>query len=71
MASLLIGVAMFPNMLLTTQHLPLPSATGYGWQLSVIIGGLCMVPSRLAMVIFAPVSGRIIRVFRGKTAPTA
>jgi MFS family permease len=68
MASLLIGFAMFANMLLTTQQLQLPSATGYGFQLNVITAGLCMVPSGLAMVAFAPVSGRIIRVFGGKTA---
>lgn len=67
-ASLLIGFAMFANMLLTTQQLQLPAATGYGFGLNVITAGLCMVPSGLAMVIFAPVSGRIIRVFGGKSA---
>ncbi|MCO4273400.1 MFS transporter [Pseudarthrobacter sp. HLT3-5] len=67
-ASLLIGFAMFANMLLTTQQLQLPTATGYGFGLNVITAGLCMVPSGLAMVIFAPVSGRIIRVFGGKSA---
>ncbi|MFB9712700.1 MFS transporter, partial [Arthrobacter methylotrophus] len=67
-ASLLIGFAMFANMLLTTQQLQLPASTGYGFELSVITAGLCMVPSGLAMVIFAPISGRIIRVFGGKTA---
>lgn len=67
-ASLLIGFAMFANMLLTTQQLQLPTATGYGFQLNVITAGLCMVPSGLAMVVFAPVSGGIIRRFGGKTA---
>ena len=67
-ASLLIGFAMFANMLLTTQQLQLPTTTGYGFGLNVITAGLCMVPSGLAMVIFAPVSGRIIRVFGGKSA---
>ncbi|MHA7303370.1 MFS transporter [Pseudarthrobacter sp. MDT1-22] len=67
-ASLLVGFAMFANMLLTTQQLQLPTATGYGFGLNVITAGLCMVPSGLAMVIFAPVSGRIIRVFGGKSA---
>jgi MFS family permease len=67
-ASLLIGFAMFANMLLTTQQLQLPTATGYGFGLNVITAGLCMVPSGLAMVAFAPISGRIIRVFGGKTA---
>jgi MFS family permease len=67
-ASLLIGFAMFANMLLTTQQLQLPASTGYGFELSVITAGLCMVPSGLAMVFFAPVSGRIIQFFGGKTA---
>ncbi|WP_142060188.1 MFS transporter [Pseudarthrobacter sp. B4EP4b] len=68
LASLLIGFSMFANMLLTTQQLQLPAVTGYGFELSVIIAGLCMVPSGLAMVVFAPLSGRIIRIFGGKTA---
>ena len=68
LASLLVGFAMFANMLLTTQQLQLPTSTGYGFQLSVITAGLCMVPSGLAMVVFAPVSGGIIRRFGGKSA---
>lgn len=65
-ASLLIGLAMFANMLLTTQQLQMPTSTGYGRGLSVITAGLCMLPSALAMVGFAPVSGGIIRRFGGK-----
>ena len=68
LASLLIGFAMFANMLLTTQQLQLPTSTGYGFQLSVITAGLCMVPSGLAMVVFAPVSGGIIKRFGGRPA---
>ncbi|QCP00307.1 MFS transporter [Arthrobacter sp. 24S4-2] len=68
LASLLVGFAMFANMLLTTQQLQLPTSTGYGFQLNVITAGLCMVPSGLAMVVFAPVSGGIIRRFGGKSA---
>ena len=67
-ASLLIGFAMFANMLLTTQQLQLPVVTGYGFGLNVITAGLCMVSSGLAIVVFAPISGRIIRVFGGKSA---
>ena len=70
LASLLIGFAMFANMLLTTQQLQLPAATGYGFELNVITAGLCMVPSGLAMVVFAPVSGGIIRRFGGRSALT-
>jgi MFS family permease len=68
LASLLIGFAMFANMLLTTQQLQLPTATGYGFELNVIAAGLCMIPSGLAMVVFAPLSGRIIRIFGGRVA---
>jgi MFS family permease len=68
LASLLIGFAMFANMLLTTQQLQLPTSTGYGFGLNVITAGLCMVPSGLAMVAFAPVSGGIIKRFGGKSA---
>lgn len=68
LATLLLGLAMFANMLLTTQQLQLPAATGYGLGLSVSAAGLCMVPSGLAMVVFAPLSGRLIRTFGGKGA---
>jgi MFS family permease len=67
-ASLLIGFAMFANMLLTTQQLQLPADTGYGFGLEVTAAGLCMLPTGLAMVVFAPISGGIIRVFGGKSA---
>lgn len=70
-ASLLIGFAMFANMLLTTQQLQLPTATGYGFQLDVVTAGLCMVPAGLAMVVFAPLSSGIVRRFGGKSAMIA
>ncbi len=65
-ASVLVGFAMFANLLLTTQQLQLPTATGYGFGLSVIVAGLAMVPSGLAMVAFAPVSGRMINRYGGR-----
>jgi MFS family permease len=68
LVSLFIGFAMFTNMLVTTQQLQMPTETGYGFELSVIAAGLCMLPMGLSMVVFAPVSGGIIRIFGGKTA---
>ena len=65
-ASVLIGFAMFANLLLTTQQLQLPVSTGYGFGLPVITAGLAMVPSGLAMVLFAPVSGRLINRYGGR-----
>ena len=65
-ASILAGFAMFANLLLTTQQLQLPESTGYGFGLPVITAGLAMVPSGLAMVLFAPVSGRMINRYGGR-----
>jgi MFS family permease len=65
-ASVLAGFAMFANMLLTTQQLQLPLATGYALGLSVSAAGLAMIPSGLAMVVFAPVSGRMINRYGGR-----
>jgi MFS family permease len=56
-ASVMLGFAMFANLLLTTQELQIPPITGYGFGLPVITAGLAMVPSGLAMVAFSPVSG--------------
>lgn len=66
-ASVLLGFAMFANLLLTTQELQVPEATGYGFGLPVITAGLLMVPSGLAMVVFAPVSGALINRFGGRS----
>ena len=65
-ASILTGLAMFANMLLTTQQLQLPVETGYALGLSVTAAGLAMIPNGLAMVIFAPVSGRMINRYGGR-----
>ena len=65
-ASVLAGFAMFANMLLTTQQLQLPVTSGYALGLSVTAAGLAMIPSGLAMVIFAPVSGRMINRYGGR-----
>ncbi len=65
-ASVLLGFAMFANLLLTTQELQIPAVTGYGFGLPVITAGLLMVPSGLAMVVFAPVSGAMINRFGGR-----
>ncbi len=65
-ASVMLGFAMFANLLLTTQELQLPPVTGYGFGLPVITAGLAMVPSGLAMVVFAPVSGALINRFGGR-----
>ena len=65
-ASALAGFAMFANMLLTSQQLQLPPETGYGLGLSASTAGLAMIPWGLAMIVFAPVSGRMINRYGGR-----
>ncbi|MEU6185852.1 MFS transporter [Nocardia sp. NPDC047038] len=60
-AGLLVGISMYANMLATTQQLTASPETGYGFGLSVLTAGLCLVPAGLMMVVFAPVSARMIR----------
>lgn len=67
-ASFFVCVAMFVNMLITTQQLQIPTGTGYAFGLSVLVAGLAMVPSGLAMVVLSPVAGSMINRWGGKTA---
>ncbi len=66
-ASILVGFSMYANMLSTTQQLQMPKVSGYGFELSVVVAGLCMVPSGLAMVALAPISAVITKRFGAKT----
>jgi MFS family permease len=67
-ASLLVGFAMYANMLSTTQLLQTPSASGYGFGLTVLEAGLAMLPAGLMMALAAPISARITSRFGAKTA---
>lgn len=60
-------ISMFINMLITTQQLQIPEGTGYGFGLSVLIAGLAMVPSGLAMVFLSSAAGAMINRWGGKT----
>ena len=65
LASILVGFALMANILLTAQQLQLPPAAG-GYGLDALGAGLAMVPGGLAMVVFSPVSGRMINVWGGR-----
>ena len=56
LVAVLVGYSMYSNLLSTTQQLQMPEAAGYGFGLSVMAAGLCMVPTGLAMVFFTPLS---------------
>lgn len=66
--AILSGFAMFANMLLTTQQLQLPAATGYGLGLDVLQTGLWMAPGALVFGAMAPVTAGVIRRYSAQTA---
>ncbi|GAA1838298.1 MFS transporter [Pseudonocardia ailaonensis] len=61
LASVLLGFAMYANMLVTTQLLQLPPATGFGLGLGTAEAGLWLAPSSLMFGIMAPVAAGLIR----------
>ena len=65
-AAVLVGFSMYANMLVTTQQLQLSPVTGFGFGLSVLVAGLTMIPSGLAMVAAAPVSARLTNTYGAK-----
>ncbi|BAK33195.1 major facilitator superfamily transporter [Microlunatus phosphovorus NM-1] len=65
LASVLVGFALMANILLTAQQLQLPPVAG-GYGLDALSAGLAMVPGGLAMVVFSPVSGRMINRWGGR-----
>jgi MFS family permease len=62
-ASLLAGFALFANLLVATQQLQIPVASGVGFGLGVTAAGLAMLPGGVLMVLMAPVSASITRSF--------
>jgi MFS family permease len=64
-ASLLFGFALFASFIGTASYVEAPPATGYGFGSSVIVGGLCLLPSGLLMLLLAPVAARLIGSWGG------
>lgn len=65
-ASVMTTIGMMANGLLTVPFVEAPTATGYGFGVSVMTAGLLMAPSGLVMVVFAPVSGRLLDRIGGR-----
>nr|WP_280217698.1 MFS transporter [Nocardia neocaledoniensis] len=61
--SLLIGFALFSNILLTTQLLQLPVETGFGAGLTVLQAGVALMPIALVGIVIAPVAAGAISRF--------
>lgn len=60
-ASVLLGFAMFVNLLVSTQLLQLPPATGFGSGLDAAGAGFWLAPSSLMFGIMAPVAAGLTR----------
>lgn len=60
-AAVAIGFGMMAQSIVVPQLLQLPEATGYGLGRSILEAGLWMAPGGLMMLLFAPVSGRLMR----------
>ncbi|GAB3780954.1 MFS transporter [Nocardioides ungokensis] len=59
-AAVAIGFGMMAQSIVVPQLLQLPEATGYGLGQSILAAGLWMAPAGLMMMLFAPVSSRLI-----------
>ncbi|WP_345631007.1 MFS transporter [Rugosimonospora acidiphila] len=60
LASLLFGFALFASLIGTSSFVEAPRAAGYGFGSSIVVGGLCLLPSGLLMLALAPVAARLI-----------
>jgi MFS family permease len=65
-ASLCVGFALFASLIGTATYVEAPVASGYGFSASIVIGGLCLLPSGLAMLALSPVSAMMTRRFGPK-----
>jgi MFS family permease len=60
LASVLFGFALFASFIGTAPYVEAPEASGYGFGSSLLVGGLVLLPSGLAMLVFAPVAAKLI-----------
>lgn len=60
LAAVLIGFGMMAQAIVVPQLLEMPEATGYGLGQTILEAGLWMAPGGLMMLVFAPVSSRMI-----------
>jgi len=62
LASICFGFALFASFIGTSTFIEAGRWTGYGLESSLLVGGLALLPSGLAMLVFAPVAARMIAV---------
>jgi MFS family permease len=65
-AAVAIGFGMMAQSIVVPQLLQLPESTGYGLGQSLLAAGLWMAPGGLMMLLFAPISSRMLDRFGAK-----
>jgi len=65
-ASVCVGFALFASFIGTAAYVQAPRATGYGFGASIVVGGLCLLPSGLGQLALSPVSAVMTRRFGPK-----
>jgi MFS family permease len=65
-ASLAVGFALFAVLLGTASYVQAPPASGYGFGSSILVSGLCLLPSGVAMLVFSLLSPKISARFGPK-----
>ncbi|HTR90236.1 MAG TPA: MFS transporter [Trebonia sp.] len=65
-ASAAVGFALFAVLIGTANFVETPAAAGYGFGSSIMVGGLCLVPSGLFMLLLSPVSAQLSARFGPK-----
>lgn len=58
-ASVFVGFALFASFVGTTNYVQAPTATGYGFGSSVLVAGLCLLPSGVLMLLLAPLTAKL------------
>lgn len=66
LAALLVGFGMMAQTIVMPQLLQLPTETGYGLGQSMLQTGLWMAPSGLMMLLFSPISSRMLTRWGGR-----
>jgi MFS family permease len=67
-ASLAVGFALFAVLIGTASFVETPAAAGYGFGSSILVGGICLLPSGLFMLILSPVSAKLSALAGPKVA---
>jgi EmrB/QacA subfamily drug resistance transporter len=71
LAAFLLGAGMYSAFLLLPQFAQLPRTTGFGYDASVVVAGLYLLPCALGMGLLGSVAGRVERRFSSRSALVA